>query len=485
MTEDNSLSKKVVSGGTWVFTLHIVSQLLHLIRTVILARLLVPHDFGLAGVAMLAISTLGAFTSTGFGAALIQKKGDINRYLNVAWTVQLFRSFVLAIILFFIAPSIATFFKEPQAGMILRVLVVTELFRGVANIGVIYFPKELEFHKEFWYRFIPTLIDFIVAVPVAFILRSVWALVFGSIAGGLATVIMGYIIHPYRPHLSFELSKAKELFNFGKWVFGSSILVFLITQGDDIFVAKLLGISALGFYLMAYRLSNMPATEITHVISRVTFPAYSKLQDNIPKLREGFLRTVEATASLSLPLTVGIFILAPDFIRLFLGEKWMPMVTALRILSISGLMRSIVATGVVFRGIGQPNLAFWMNLIRLVVIATFIYPLTVRYDINGTAIAVLLGIIAAIPFWWKASSRVVKYSTQKFLRYRLLPPIVGSILMAIVILISQSAFSRIGLVEFIGLIIIGVISYIASQLLSWKFYHLGLIRTLQTLRRPV
>jgi O-antigen/teichoic acid export membrane protein len=326
-----NLSQRTVRGGFWVFSLRIVQQLLGLVRLIILARILAPHDFGLMGIALLTMATLNTFSQTGFQQALIQKKEDIKSYLDAAWTVIIIRGIILFFILYFIAPYAAIFFKSPNALPIIRVIGFSVLFQAFTNIGVIYFQKELEFNKQFIYQLSGTLTDFIVAILAVLILRNVWALVFGLLAGNAARCFVSYLIHPYRPHLSSNLGKAKELFGFGKWILSSSILIFLITQGDDIFVGKLLGVAALGFYQMAYKISNMPATEITHVISQVTFPAYSKLQGDIPKLREAYLKVLQITAFLSFPIAGLIFILAPDFTRLFLGEKWMPMVPAMQI----------------------------------------------------------------------------------------------------------------------------------------------------------
>jgi O-antigen/teichoic acid export membrane protein len=283
-----SLSQRAVRGGIWVFSLRIVQLLFNLGRLIILARILAPHDFGLMGIALLTMATLETFSQTGFQAALIQKKEDIRSHLDAAWTVLILRGFILFTILYLVAPYAAVFFNAPEAKPIIQVIAFSILLQAFTNIGVIYFQKELEFNKEFKYQFAGTLTDFIVAVSAVLILRNVWALVFGLLAGNAARCFVSYLIHPYRPHLSFDLGKAKELFGFGKWILGSSILFFLIMQGDDIFVGKFLGATMLGFYQLAYRISNMPATEITHVISQVTFPAYSKLQDNIPKLREAY-----------------------------------------------------------------------------------------------------------------------------------------------------------------------------------------------------
>src|SRR4030042_3231124 len=124
---------------------------------------------------------------------------------------------------------------------------------------------------------------------------------------------MCYVISSYRPRLQLNRTQARELFRFGKWIAGTSILIFLIINGDDIFVGKLLGVVMLGFYQMAYKISNTPTTEITLVISQISFPAYSKLQDNLPKLKDAFLMILKLTAFISFPLAAFIFIIAPEF----------------------------------------------------------------------------------------------------------------------------------------------------------------------------
>ncbi len=392
------LRARVVRGGFWVFAIRITDRLFRLARTIVLARLLAPADFGLFGIALLAMSALETFSQTGFNAALIQKQGDTKSYLDTAWTIQAIRGIVLALILLVIAPYVAAFFDAPAAKPILQVIGVSVLFQGFTSIGVMYFQKELEFHKQFVYVLSGTLADISVAISAAFLLRSVWALVLGLLAGNLVRMAVSYLIHPFRPRPRLNQKQFKELFGFGKWVLGSSILVFLITQGDDIFVGKLLGVTALGFYQLAYRLSNMPATEITHVISQVTFPAYSKLQDNLPRLREAYLKVLQITVFLSFPIAGLIFVLAPDFTKIFLGQKWMPMVPAMQALAFWGLIRAVGATtGPVFYSVGKPRIATKIQFIELILLVILIYPLTAQYDILGTSLAIVFaGLVGGI-----------------------------------------------------------------------------------------
>jgi O-antigen/teichoic acid export membrane protein len=388
------LSQKVIRGGVWVFALRVLNRGLGFIRTIILARLLAPEDFGLLGIAMLAISTLETFSQTGFQAALIQKRGNVEAYLDTALTVSIIRGAILFLILFLSAPLIAKFFNSPQATLVIRIVGINVLLAGLRNTAVVSFQKELEFNKQFHYEFSATLADLIVAVSLAFVLRNVWALIWGGIAANLVRLLMSYILHDYRPKFNFNIEKTKELFQFGKWVFCSSILIFLVTQGDDIFVGKILGITALGIYQMAYLISNLPASEITHVISHVTFPAYSKIQDDPQYLREAYLKILHLTAFLSFPLAGLILVLAPDFIRIVLGTKWLQMVGPVQILVIAGLVRSIAATaGPVLHATGNPRKdTFWQS-VRFFILLISVYPLTIHWGLLGTSIAVLLSIL--------------------------------------------------------------------------------------------
>jgi O-antigen/teichoic acid export membrane protein len=162
-----------------------------------------------------------------------------------------------------------------------------------------------------------------------------------------------------------------------------------LTNGDDALVGKLLGVAALGLYQMAYNISNLPATEITHVISQIAFPVYSKLQDNLPKLRKVYLKTLQLITAVSLPLSFLIFLLAPELTKVFLGSKWLAMVPAMQILCILGAIRSIAAaSGPVFLAVGRPDIEAKLPMGQLALLAVLIYPLTKRWGITGAAASI-------------------------------------------------------------------------------------------------
>ena len=476
MQQDSSLSQRVAKGSIWVFALRLVEKGLRIVRLIILARLLAPNDFGLFGIALLAMSTIGTFSETGFSTALIQKKRDISQYLDTAWTVSIIRGCVLFIILLISAPYIAVFFNNPDVSLLIQVVGVALLLAGFNNIGVVYFQKELEFNKQFFYQLSATLADFIVVVVAAFILKNVWALVFGQLIASVTGLIASYIVHPYRPHLRLEMHKVKELFRFGRWVLGSTILVFLLHQGDDAFVGKVLGITMLGFYQMAYRIANMPTTEITHVISQVTFPAYAKIQNNIHRLRESYLRVLQFIACVSFPSAGLIFILAPDFTKVFLGEKWMQMVPAMQVLALWGFISSIGATTIpFFSSTGKPEIQTKLQFIVLILLAILIYPLSVNFGIVGTSLAVLLSTLIPNVLALFIVIRTIKCTKINFAK-QLVFPFVHTVLLVLCVYFINSVwhhvgFSRLLLSGMIGILLYVLLLYLSDKYFGYRFFE--------------
>jgi len=465
------LSTRVIRGGIWIFALRMTTRGLGLLRTIVLARLLSPEDFGLFGIAMVSISVLETFSNTGFNAAVIQRQGDTESYLDTAWTVSAIRGVVLFLCLFFASPLIAKFFNSSQAESVIRIIAISILLQGFGNIGVLFFQKDLEFRKQFIYEMSGTLVGLFVAIILAITLKNIWALVYGGLAANFVRLFMSYLVQPYRPKFRFELGKFQELFGFSKWILGSGILLFLITQGDDIFVGKVLGVTALGFYQMAYALSNLPATEVCHVISHVTFPAYSKFQDDLPRLRKAYLKVFHFTAFLSIPLSAGIFIMAPDFTRIFLGEKWILMVPAFQVLAFWGIVRSLGATtGPVFQSVGRPEVLTKLQLLVLVLLCIFIYPFSIKWGIVGTSLTVILSTffpnIAAIFL----TLRVINCSSMDLLKRLCWSLMNTGIMVLSIIVVKNYLISSLGITEFFLIVIFGTLIYLGISYLFRNFF---------------
>lgn len=455
----DALSSRVLHGSAWIFVMRIADKGLGLIRTILLARLLDPNDYGLFGIATLSLSSLEAFSQTGFDQALIQKREDPESFLDPAWTVQILRGLVLAALLIAGAPLIGIFFEEPRVVPIIRTLGAAELVKSLRNIGVVTFHRQLTFDRLFLYQLGGTLAALVVAVPAAAVLRSVWALVIGLLALNLIQTITSYLVHDYRPRLDLDLSKIKALFDFGRWRLASSALVFILIQGDDLFLGKILGSTALGLYQMAYKISNLPATEITHVVSQVTFPAYAKLQGKLNLLRRGFSQVIQLTALVSFPLAGGIASLAGPFVLVFLGEKWSSMIPTLQVLTVWGLIRSLdAATSPVWLGMGKPHLPTTFQFAKAVLLAVLIYPLTIQYGVLGTALAVVIQSVVVHLWRFWAMGRTLECGPTALYRLFLAPALATGLMSGSLVAVTH-LLPTLNLATFVGLVLVGGVVY--------------------------
>lgn len=391
-----TLASRTLNAGVWGFALNLSTRLLRTIRTVVIARFLAPEDLGLFGIALLSLSLLETFTNTGFRQALIQRAGNIDDYLDAAWTIQLLRGVVLGGALLLAAPLVANFFDAPEAVAIIRWLALVVVLAGLNNIGVVYFDKELQFRERFVFRSIPQVADLIASATAAVILRNVWALVIGLVVSSAVRLVASYVAHPHRPRFSTDWHKAWELFRFGVWVLGSSMLLYLMLNLDDIVVGKVLSTADLGYYQLAYTISALVATEITTVVSQVGFPALSMIQSDLPRLGRTYLRALQLVAVVAFPFAAGLWFVGPQVVEVFLGSRWLPLIAAYEVLALWGLIRSIGSTThPLFGAVGKPYIVTGIELATVLILAATIYPLTVHGGIAGAAWAT---VIAAVPF---------------------------------------------------------------------------------------
>jgi len=462
-----NLFHRTVRGGFWVFALRIFIQILSFVRYIILANILAIADIGLLGVAMLMMQALSTFSQTGFQAALIQKRDNVHSHLDTAWTVGLFRAVILYAVLYWAASfaGLPIFRVPPEkvflAISIIRVLGISFLLTALSNIGIIYFQKELEFNRQFALQIIANLSNVVVTIFVVLVYRSVWALVIGKLVGELARLLLSYVFHPYRPRIRFDFDKARELWRFGKWISGGSVIGFIMTQGDDFFVWGYLGIFALALYQMAFKLSNIPTTEITHVISQVTFPALSKIQGDTPRLKNAYLKILQISAFLSVPLAGFIIILTPDFVVLFLNEKWEPIIPVMQILALRSMIVSTGATrGPLFQAVGKPGIKTKLQVLRLTLLAILIYPMTAAWGIKGTAGAITLVIAMVEPLAIYLGLKIIHCRAGEILKLIALPVAATGAMIGLIYLFKQSFFYETTFANLLILTVIGICTYI-------------------------
>jgi len=478
-----NVGSQIVKSLVWVASQNALGRVIQLAMLVVLARIIGPTELGLVGIALLALSALRKFSEIGLNAALIhQKQENVDSYLDTVWLLEIARGILIGVTLFAAAPLIASFFGEPRAEQLLQVIAVVPVIIGLKNPGVVYFQKNLNFHKEFVFYIGSDIIRAVVSVAYALIDPTAWAFVAGFLAGNVTKFILSYFIDDYRPWPRFDMDAAKELIDYGKWMTGSSILFFFTTEGDDAFVGWFLTPAALGLYQYGYRLSNAPATEITQIISRVMFPAFSKLQSDTDRLRGAYLQTLRLVSFVSFPAAFGIAAVTPTFVRAFLGPDWTGMIVAMQILAGYGLLRSIGKTfGPVWKATGRPDIITKLSAFRLVLIAILIYPLTDMFGIAGTALTVtIIYVFPMMPLDLYIIKRTLDATYGEIL-YEFTYPLIASVIMFAGVWAVHLSVETMPLLKFGLLTLTGVVLYVLSVLLLEIQFNWGIRENITTL----
>jgi O-antigen/teichoic acid export membrane protein len=428
----NETTGKLASGTAWTTAGEVVASLAALAGTVVAARLVPPTEFGRMGIVLLLLATIEAFTQSGFEQALVQREREVNDLLDVAWTWTLVRGLGIGVVMCAAAPLLAALYDDPVLVPVICASALVPAVRGVANVGVVLYRRELDFRAVFGVGIGAPLVRLAVVIAAALAWRNVWALVVAAIAEAVAFVVASYAGHPYRARLSWSWPRLKTLVRFGRWVTAVSILAFLVLRGDHLFVSKVLGYEALAFYQLAFQIANLPATNITHVVGRVSFPTYAKLQGDAQQLRRAFLTVVRGTMLAALPIGVALVACA-DLVPLLLGERWAPVVPLVRLLALGGILRAFLALGgALFMGTGRPDLDVRMNLPRLIVLALAIWPLAVVWGLSGVCVATLCALCACLPAWFWGVRSQASLAASAALR-PLAPAVVGSLALGVVL----------------------------------------------------
>lgn len=475
--EHPDLYRKSIKGGYWVIAMRVVLFVLGFAKSIIIANFFILENLGLIAVAAMMMEILSTFTQTGFETALIQKKGDVEDYLDTAWTAGVIKGVFLFLVLFTAAPLVASIRvpedKVPLAVGILRAMSVCFLIGGIRNIGTIFFQKELDFRKVFTLNVVTTLTNIILSLSLIYILKSIWGVIIAQIIAATVSSLGSYILSPYRPRLHFEPAKARELWKFGKWIYGQTILGYVLEMGDNFFVWLSLGLPQLALYKYAYNFANMPATEISVVISTVSFPAYSKIQDDIPRLREAYLKTYSVTIFMSFPVSFLIFVLGPDFVRLFLKEHLHPMIPVLQILSVNCLFRAIGST-VILKALKKLHIIFFFMIALLGIIAVTIYPFTKWWGIAGTALSITFSSAIIFPLGMIVMGRLLNSSI--YIIYRPLAyAFIATIISFFTLLgLRHYVFTEITIASFVVRGIVGCFVYGAALWMMDSVFAIGL-----------
>lgn len=393
-----TLRQRAAVGTFWVGISTAAKTFFKMLTRYILARMLLPADFGLVTMAYIAIDFLQMFREMGFSSALIYRKGDVRKAADTTFVTVILIAAVLFSVAFLAAPYVASFYRTAELTSVMRALSINILISALGQVQMSLLAKNLAFRERLLPDLVPTVAYGVVAVILALAGLGVWSLVIARLVNSVLTSLLAWVVVPWwRPRLRFDREAASELFDYGKHIMGSSLLIFWITKLDVTFIGRMLGAESLAYYGFAYDTANLPATHISRIIGQVLFPAYSKIQDDIVTLRRAFLRTLHYVSLLSIPMAAGMIAFAAPFVYTIYGERWAPAIVPLQILGIYGLLRSVaVNMGSVFKAGGKPNWLTYIAVGRLAVMGILLYPSARYYGIVG--VSVLSAVVSIVDF---------------------------------------------------------------------------------------
>ena len=436
-----------------------------LISTIILARLLIPEDFGIIAMAMIVIGLLETIAYTGVDLALIRDQKLSKEHYNTAWTIQLLQGILVACLLVIIAPLAAAYFAEPRATLVIQLLALRALLESTKNIGIVAFRKELNFAKEFRFGIYTKLIQFVIVVSAALLFRNYWALVIGMIASAVIEVSLSYIMHPYRPWFCF--TKIKEIWSFSQWLLISRIGFFLNKKTDQVIIGGAIGTSAMGQYHVSFSVSTMPTSELIMPMRRALFPTLAKILDAPAAFRTATLRTFATVAILCCSLGFGFMAIAEHFVVIFLGSQWLEAIPLVQWLALLGAFSAMtLSLEVVLWVTGKTLLSAiqtWLELLVLIPVLTYA---TYTFGIEGAALARAGVAILFLPFMFYLVTRVCTVSFADLLAALWRPLIAGLVMLAGLIW-SPYDFAEQHLLALISKIALGGFLYLTTLLLLW------------------
>lgn len=469
---ENTLGNRVITGLKWSAGLRFLGQLLTWAITIVVMRKLSPEDYGLMGMAGVAITYIATINELGLGAAIIQKRNLNDRMLRQIFGLLILINFGLFLVCFLFGPIVSGFFSEPRLILLIRCMAIQFIIASFAIIPQSLVGREMRFRQKAIVDLVSVIGGSFASLALALSGFGVWSLVWGSITITLFRTAGLNFIQPYFRLPSFSFDKLREHISFGGSVTVTRILWLLYSQSDKIIVGKLLGKELLGFYSVALTLASLPMEKVSGIINQVAFPAFATIQEDTQQAASHFLKAVRLMTFLAFPVLWGISSVATQLVHVLLGNKWEMSIIPLQILSLVIPFRMVSnLMGPALLGLGRPDSNLY-NAITGALILPFGFLVGSLWGIDGISLAwaVLFPCVFLINL-----SRI-----DRILEVRMVTvfnamsrPLIGSVVMYIMVIAINGYFSKSpAIISLILPILAGGLVYCGSLfILGRETYH--------------
>lgn len=414
-----SIKQKVVSGMSWSAIERFATQGIQFLLTIIIARVLLPEDYGLVAMLGIFMALAQTLTDSGFSSAIIQKKDRTDVDYSTIFYFNIFISTLIYLLFFIMAPWIGEFYHQPQLVEIIRVLGLNLIINSFSIVQIARLTIELNFKRLTMVSLCSVLGGGSVGVWMAYHGFGVWTLVFQSLISSLCWVICLWLVVHWKPRWAFSWSSFRSMFSFGSKLMLSGLLHTLYVNMYSLIVGKTFNASTLGFFNRAYTLGQFPNQNFSYIIQKVLYPIQCKYQDEEEKFNSIFIQNIRFSCFLIFPIMVGFAILAHPLVELLLTDKWVPAVPLLRIVCIAQIWDPIMRiNALVLNSKGRSDYQLVAEILKKI-IAFIIMFATLPFGIEavcwGLVIYVFFDIVIII--WFSRKVTGVGYIRQLKLVY--------------------------------------------------------------------
>ncbi|MDR2112207.1 MAG: lipopolysaccharide biosynthesis protein, partial [Candidatus Accumulibacter sp.] len=338
MTPQASPKSNLIRGALWAVFTRWLTKALGFINTVIMARLLMPEDYGIVAMSMLMVGFIQASFDLDATVALLRKQKITREEIDSAWTLRLVQGILAGIVIFLSAPVAVRYFGEPRVLEVLWVFAACVVLTSFNNVAQTLALRDFDFTIDFKISTIGKLGSVVATIAFGFLLLDYRALTLGIVTGYIVSFILGYTLHPYRPR--WDTSKIPEIWHLTKWVLISNIGGFLLRKSDELAAGRIGATSEFGIYNVGSDLGQLPVSEIGPAMQRAILPVLASIKNDRERTRLAILKILSSVATVIWPIALGFSALALDTTKLVLGEKWLAAAPFVAVFSITSALLS-------------------------------------------------------------------------------------------------------------------------------------------------
>ncbi|MGH2840340.1 MAG: lipopolysaccharide biosynthesis protein [Solirubrobacteraceae bacterium] len=447
MTESpgtTDLRARVLGGMAWTGASQIVAQLTRLVVALVVARLLGPSEFGLAALALVFASLVLVFSDLALGAAIVQAKHLSEDDRCTAFWIAVFSGVLFTIVGVLISGPVASLYGQPHMQPLLAVLSLSFLLTSLGSTQQALLLRDMNFRRLELLVMAGSLAGGAVAVALAAMGTGAWAIIGQQLAVALVTTALLWRATRWHPAMRMSRASFRHLVNFSSPLVGHRLLYYLHQNADNFLIGRAFGPAALGAYAIAYNVMLVPASRIGGPIQRVLAPAFARMQDEPQRIAIAWARVGRIIATVAVPALAGIAVVAPDFVRVVLGERWDAAIPIIQVLAWVGILQAIQTVNVdILVARGRTATMFRYSLLFVAAhLTAFIVGL--HWGVIGVAVAYAISSTLVEPVLTVLTARNIGVSPFVFVR-AVAGVFQAAAVMAIVVLLGRFALVEAGL----------------------------------------